>query len=103
MKDLQSENLPKAEILKTLYLERYPIFEITRALGIDSSELQEMSKRLKLFLLRCPLGHRFPDDPALHAQDAHYCIRCERWFNEATLKDEIELEIRRLREKEASN
>ena len=97
LKELQSRNLPRAEVLETLYLERYPIFEITRALGINSSELQEMSERLKLFFLRCLCGHRFPEDYALHAEDAHYCTKCQRWFNEATLRDEIELEIKRLK------
>ncbi|MEM1581820.1 MAG: hypothetical protein QXK89_04835 [Candidatus Bathyarchaeia archaeon] len=69
-------------------------------MSISSSELKEISETLKLFLLRCPAGHRFLDDPALHTEDAHYCIECKRWFNEATLRDEIDLEFKRLREKE---
>ena len=64
---------------------------------------QEVSENLRLFLLRCPIGHKFRSDPALHAEDAHYCVECQRWFNEATLNDEIELEIRRLKEKEPAN
>lgn len=100
LKELQSKDLPRPEILKTLYLETYPIFEITRALRIDSSKLQQLSERLNLFFMRCPSGHRFFDEPALHAENTHYCTKCQRWFNKATLRDEIELEIRRLREKE---
>jgi hypothetical protein len=100
LEELQSKALPRPEILKTLYFETYPIFEITRALRIDSSKLQELSERLQLFLLRCPSGHRFSNEPALHAENVHYCTECQRWFNEATLRDEIDLEIRRLREKE---
>lgn len=100
LKELQSKDLPKPEILKTLYLETYPIFEITGALGIDSSKLQQLSERLNLFFVRCPSGHTFFDEPALHAENAHYCTECKRWFNEATLRDEIYLEIGRLKEKE---
>ena len=100
LKELQSRNLSREEMLRILYLERYPMFEITKNLGIKSSELKEVSENLRLFLLRCPIGHKFRSDPALHAEDAHYCVECQRWFNDATLKDEIELEARRLREKE---
>lgn len=102
LKELQSQNVSRREILRMLYLEKYPIFEITEILCMGSSELQELSKKQMLFMLRCPVGHPLPKDPALHAEDAHYCIECQRWFNEATLNDEVELEIRRLREKEAS-
>jgi len=100
LKELESEELSRLEILKTLYMETYPIFEITGALRIDSSKLHELSERLELFLMRCPSGHRFFDEPALHAGNAHYCPECRRWFDEAMLRDEIDLEIRRLREKE---
>lgn len=100
LREIQSSGLSKEEIFKTLYLERYPIFEITEALGVSSDELKEINDKLRLFLLRCPIGHRFIDDPALHTSDAHYCIECKRWFNESTLMDEINLEIRRLKEKE---
>jgi hypothetical protein len=100
LKELQSKDLPKPEILKTLYLETYPIFEITRALRINSSKLHGLSERLNLFHMRCPSGHRFFAEPALHAENAHYCPECRRWFDEAMLRDEIDLEIRRLKEKE---
>jgi len=102
LEDLRRSGLSREEIVKTLYLEKYPIFEITEALSISHEELRDISERLKLFLLRCPSGHRFLSDPALHAQDAHYCVECKRWFNELTLRDEIELEIKRLKEKEES-
>lgn len=98
----QSRTLSRKEMLRILYLERYPIFEITEVLDMNSSELDELSRDLNLFLSRCPVGHKLLDDLALHCEDAHYCVECHRWFNEATLKDEIELEIRRLQEKEAS-
>jgi len=101
LREMQSRGLSREEMLKTLYLEKYPIFEITEALGITSSELKEINDRLKLFLLRCPAGHSFLNDPSLHANNAHYCVGCKRWFDESTLMDEINLEIRRLREKEA--
>lgn len=99
IKSMQLIGLSREEIVKTLYLEKYPIFEITEALNLSSQELFEINERLHLYLLRCPVGHRFLDDPALHAPDAHYCTECKRWFNESTLRDEINLEIRRLREK----
>lgn len=99
VRTLQSKNLTREEILRTLYLEMYPMFEITRALRITPDELRRLSEELDLPLLRCPAGHRLLDDPALHAMDAHYCVVCKRWFNRATLMDEIELEIRRLEEK----
>lgn len=101
IKEMQEDGLTKDEMVKFLYLEKYPIFEITESLNISSEELSEINKRLRLYLLRCPAGHRFLDDPALHAPDAHYCVECKRWFNEPTLKDEIELEIRRLKERES--
>lgn len=100
LREMLESGLSREEIIKTLYLEKYPIFEVTEALGISHTELKDINETIKLFLLRCPSGHRFLNDPALHAQDAHYCVECKRWFNEATLKDEIELEIRRLKEKE---
>ncbi len=103
LEEIQFQNPSRKEIVSILYLEKYPIFEITKILSIDSSELRKIDDNLKLFLLRCPVGHRLYNDPALHAEDAHYCTKCQRWFNEATLKDEIELEIERLKEKEASN
>ena len=101
LKELQAQPASREEKLRILYLEKCPIFEITQALEISSAELQELNNRLKLFLLRCPVGHELSKDPALHAIDAHYCTACQRWFNEATLKDEIELEIRRLKERES--
>jgi len=101
IRNMRSSGLSKEEIVKTLYLEKYPIFEITEALNLSSQELFEINERLRLYLLRCPVGHKFFDDPALHAPDAHYCVECKRWFNESTLRDEINLEIRRLREKES--
>ncbi|MEM1515474.1 MAG: hypothetical protein QXH24_05440 [Candidatus Bathyarchaeia archaeon] len=101
IKEMQATGLSREEIVKLLYLEKYPIFEITETLNLSSEELSEINKRLRLYLLRCPIGHKFVDDPALHASDAHYCIECKRWFNETTLRDEIELEIRRLKEKES--
>ncbi|GEM_PF-852520 len=100
LREMREEGISRSDMLKILYLEKYPIFEITSCMGITSSELQKLNEEMKLFLIRCPAGHRFLDDPALHAEDAHYCVECKRWFNEATLRDEIELEIRRLREKE---
>jgi len=100
IREMQLGGLSREEIIKNLYLEKYPIFEITETLNISSKELREIEDRLKLSLLRCPAGHRFLEDPALHANDAHYCIECKRWFNERTLKDEIYLEISRLEEKE---
>lgn len=103
LKELESQDLSREEVLTVLYLERYPMFEITKILGMESSELKEVSENLGLFLLRCPIGHKFRSDPALHGEDAHYCVECQRWFNEATLNDEIELEIRRLKEKEPAN
>lgn len=103
LKELQYRNLSKREMLTALYLEKYPIFEITKVLGINSSELRELSDDLILFLLRCPVGHKLLNNPALHTDDAHYCIECQRWFNDATLKDEIKIEIRRLKEREEPN
>ncbi|MEM2961309.1 MAG: hypothetical protein QXU67_06855 [Candidatus Bathyarchaeia archaeon] len=100
LRELQIKVSSRSEILKILYLEKYPAFEITSAMNISSSELQTINEELKLFLLRCPVGHRFLNDPPLHAEDAHYCVECKRWFNEASLKDEIDLEIKRLKEKE---
>ena len=100
LKDLKSRGLSREEILSILYMEKYPIFEITEALSITSKELQTLSQKLNLSKSRCPQGHRFIDDPALRAADAYYCSKCMRWFDEATLKDEIELEVRRLEEKE---
>jgi len=99
--ELLSQNLSRKEVVRILYLEKYPTFEITEVLGINSSELQQLEYDLRLFLSRCPVGHKLPSDRALHAEDAHYCVGCERWLNEATLKDEIELEIKRLKAKEA--
>ena len=99
LKTLRSRGFTREEILRILYLEKYPMFEITRALEMTPDELRRLSEKLKLPLLRCPAGHRFLDDPALHAADAHYCVVCKRWFNKATLTDEIELEIKRLEEK----
>lgn len=92
--------MSRREIVKILYLERYPIFEITETMKISSKELSEINESIRLYLLRCPAGHKFLEDSALHTSDAHYCIECKRWFNEATLRDEIELEIKRLKEKE---
>lgn len=101
IKEMRAAGLPSEDIVKTLYLERYPIFEMTEALGLSSNKLMEINERLRLHLLRCPVGHKFLDDPVLHAPNAHYCVECKRWFNESTLRDEIDLEIRRLREKES--
>lgn len=100
IREIQLSGFSREDLVKTLYLEKYPIFEITETLKISSSELRELAEKLKLFLLRCPVGHRLPEDPALHANDAHYCVECKRWFNEKTLKDEILLEIKRLEERE---
>ncbi|MBS7654595.1 MAG: hypothetical protein QXU95_02345 [Candidatus Bathyarchaeia archaeon] len=102
LREMQDKGISRIDALKILYLEKYPIFEITSYIGITSSELQKLNEQIKLFLLRCPAGHRFLDDPALHAEDAHYCVECKRWFNETTLRDEIELEIKRLREIESN-
>ncbi len=102
LREMRDKGVSRSEALKILYLEKYPIFEITSHMGVTSSELQKLNEQIKLFLLRCPAGHRFLDDPALHADDAHYCVECKRWFNETTLRDEIELEIKRLREKESN-
>jgi len=101
IKEMQAAGFPKEEIIKVLYLEKYPIFEITETLLLSSEELLAINERLHLYLLRCPAGHRFFEDPVLHAPDAHYCVECKRWFNELTLKDEINLEIRRLKERES--
>lgn len=98
--EMRAAGLSKEEIVRVLYLEKYPIYEITESLALSSNELSSLNERLRLYLLRCPVGHKFLDDPALHAPDAHYCVECKRWFNEWTLKDEIELEVRRLKEKE---
>jgi len=98
--ELRSQDISKKEMLRILYLEKYPLFEITQILGINSSELQQLGRDLNLFLTRCPVGHKLINDPVLHAEDAHYCVACQRWFNDATLKDEIELEVKRLKEKE---
>lgn len=100
VKEMRESGLSREEIVKNLYLEKYPIFEITEFLHLSSNELLAINEQLRLYLLRCPAGHRFLEEPALHAPDAHYCVECKRWFNESTLKDEIELEIRRLKEKE---
>lgn len=100
VREMRLNGLSREEIVKILYLEKYPIFEITEVLKISSSELKDLNNKLNLFLLRCPVGHKFLDDPALHANDAHYCVECKRWFDEKTLRDEIFLEIRRLEEKE---
>lgn len=102
MDELRSQNVSNKEGVRVLYLEKYPLFEITQVLGIDSSELQQLDRDLNLFLTRCPVGHKLVNDPVLHAEDAHYCVACQRWFNDATLKDEIELETKRLKEKENS-
>ncbi|MEM1585895.1 MAG: hypothetical protein QXX99_01100 [Candidatus Bathyarchaeia archaeon] len=102
IKEMEAAGLPREEIVKSLYLEKYPIFEITETLGLSSGELLAINERLRLHLLRCPVGHKFLDDPVLHAPDAHYCIECKRWFNESTLRDEIDLEIIRLKERESS-
>mgnify|MGYP007013807724 CR=1 FL=1 len=101
LRSLMAENLSREDILRVLYLERYPIFEITEALNMTSEDLRLLSEKLNLYMLRCPAGHRLLEDPALHASDAHYCIECKRWFNDSTLRDEIELEIRRLEEEES--
>jgi len=103
LKELQSQGFPRMQILSILYVEKYPIFEITDALTITSDELRELNEGLKLFHLRCPVGHRFPEDSCLHAKDAHYCVECKRWFDEATLKDEIELEIKRLKKENSTS
>jgi hypothetical protein len=100
LREIQESGLSREEIFKILYVEKYPIFEITEALGFSSDELKEVNDRLKIFLLRCPVGHKFIDDPALHTSNAHYCVECKRWFNESTLMDEINLEIKRLKERE---
>jgi len=100
IEELRSQNLSRKEMTRILYLEKYPIFEITKTLGMNSSELHELDDNLKLFLTRCPVGHKLVGDPVLHVEDAHYCTICQRWFNDATLKDEIELEVRRLKERE---
>lgn len=102
IKEMREAGLCKEEIVKILYLEKYPIFEITESLHLSSEELLAINERLRLHLLRCPVGHKFLEDPVLHAPDAHYCVECKRWFNESTLRDEIELEIMRLKEKESS-
>jgi len=100
LKDLKHKGLSREEMLSILYVEKYSIFEITEALSITSNEFQMLSQKLNLYKSRCPQGHKFIDDSALRAADAYYCSKCMRWFDEATLKDEIELEIRRLKEKE---
>jgi len=101
LRSLRAKNFSREEMLRILYLERYPIFEITKALNMTSKDLRFLAEKLNLYMLRCPAGHRLLENPALHALDAHYCIECKRWFNDSTLRDEIELEIRRLEEEES--
>ena len=96
IEELCAKNFSREEMLKTLYMEMYPLYEITEILNITSEELKTLSLKLNLPYLRCPSGHRFVNDPALHTEDAHYCIVCRRWFNDSTLRDEINLEIQRL-------
>ncbi|MEM2272884.1 MAG: hypothetical protein QXX56_01545 [Candidatus Bathyarchaeia archaeon] len=78
IKNMRIAGLSKEEIVKTLYLEKYPISNITEALGLSSQELFAINENLRLYLLRCPVGHGFLDDPVLHAPNAHYCIECKR-------------------------
>ena len=101
LRSLRAKNFSREEMLRILYLEKYPIFEITKALNMTSKDLRFLAEKLNLYMLRCPAGHRLLENPALHASDAHYCIECKRWFNDSTLRDEIELEIRRLEEEES--
>lgn len=101
-RELLARHASREETLLTLYLERYPLTAVTAALRISSRELKELAKRLSLALSRCPQGHELMDAPGLHASSAHYCPKCERWFTDGMLGDEINLEIARLKERERS-
>jgi len=81
-------------------LERYPLFEITAALKVSSRELREFAEGLSLPLTRCPQGHRLIGIPGLHAHSVHYCVKCERWFTDGMLRDEVNLEVARLEQQE---
>ncbi|MEM2905572.1 MAG: hypothetical protein QW587_07545, partial [Candidatus Bathyarchaeia archaeon] len=78
----------------------YPLAAVTAALKLSSRELKELAEELSLPFTRCPQGHRFIATPGLHVKTAHYCPKCQRWFTDGMLRDEVNLEVARLQAQE---
>jgi len=36
--------------------------------------------------MTCPQGHKFPNGEVFHAPDAHYCMKCDKWYADKDVK-----------------